>query len=95
MRFFSNLFSGVSASFKAWRNQMVHLKLSVKKLTTATSNLQAAVPELEEFSKDMERSSRKLAYKNKPHLDRINEANDRIQANLTEIQNILSRKKSK
>lgn len=95
MKFFSNLFSGMIARFKTWRNQMIHLQLSVKKLNKATTDLQAALPAVEKFSKDMERSTRKLEYKNKPHLDRIDEANARIQTNLETIQNIVSRKKSK
>lgn len=95
MKFFSNLFSGMIARFKTWRNQMLHLNLSVKKLNKATADLQAALPAVEQFSKDMERSARKLEYKNKPHLDRIEAANDRIQDNLNQIQDILSRKKNK
>jgi len=95
MNFISNLFSGMIASFKTRRNQMIHLKLSVKKLNIATKNLQEQLPAIEAFTKDMDRSTRKLNHKNKPHIDRINAANDRIQDNLAEIQNILSRKKSK
>lgn len=95
MKFFSNLFSGMIARFNTWRNQMIHLQLSVKKLNKATADLQASLPAVEKFSKDMERSSRKLEIKNKPHLDRIDEANARIQNNLETIQNIVSRKKTK
>lgn len=95
MRFFSNLFKGAIARFKAWRNQVTHLQLSVKKLNKATADLKASLPAVEQFAQDMERSSRKLNYKNKPHLDRIEDANERIQANLAQIQNILSRQKTK
>lgn len=95
MKFFSNLFSGMIARFKTWRNQILHLKLSVKKLNIATENLKATLPAVEAFSKDMERSTRKLEYKNKPHLERIEDANNRIQDNLTAIQDILSRNKTK
>jgi|GEM_PF-1207073 len=57
----------------------------VKHLQQAVDNLQRQIPKLQVFADDLKINVDKMNFKNKPHLDRIQEAQTRIQTQLDSL----------
>jgi len=56
-----------------------------KQLKEAVANVQQAVPEVQAFAKDLQIQVEKMNFKNQPRLDRIAEAQARIQTELASL----------
>lgn len=89
MGILKNLWQGSKDSLEAFGLRLKALKVSFTNFQTALANLQQAVNTLSTLSHQVEAETRKLKFKNQPHLERIDEAKERIDTNLTKINSLL------
>lgn len=79
----------IKTIFKHWQTNIVdfissikHTRQDVQDLKQSLTNLQTQLPKLQAFADDLKINVEKMTFKNKPHLERIQEAQARIQTQL-------------
>lgn len=68
-----------------WVAAVKRTTAGTKQLKEAVANVQQAVPEVQAFAKDLQIQVEKMNFKNQPRLDRIAEAQARIQTELASL----------
>ncbi|RRG18364.1 hypothetical protein D3P96_03510 [Weissella viridescens] len=92
---FGNATQAITLNTKALVLRVKGVQVSSKELSEAMDNLKEAMPLVEQTSKDLQKSVNKMNFKNKPHLERIDEAKARIDGELATINQMLTFKKKK
>ncbi|MFL4498318.1 hypothetical protein [Weissella sp. MSCH1] len=69
----------------AWVAAVKRTTAGTKQLKEAVANVQQAVPDVQAFTKDLQIQVEKMNFKNQPRLDRIAEAQARIQTELASL----------
>lgn len=85
----------VTLNSKAFALRVKDVQVSSKELNEAMANLKEAMPLVEQTSKDVQKSVNKMNFRNKPHLERIDEAKARIDDGMATINQILTFRKKK
>lgn len=72
-----------------------NVNVALNELKSALSNIESVVPEVQTTVKDIQKDVEKMNFKNKAHLDRINEAQARIETELATLNDMLTFGKKK
>ncbi len=78
-----NYFEQLKQTWLDWQATFKHFGDSVTGLQNAVTKLESTLPAVEKFTDDLTIKKEKLDFKNKPHLERIAEAQERIELEMS------------